>query len=602
MFNNVQHQPPKRPPAFSSSRDGARPAVKTAVPFSAGKSRPGSFNDLPNEIVCGIASHVFHAAVTDQSNDVSSLVCNAALQSTLGDELHANAVLRKIHEARNFVEMCKALEPVQGVFPHYRQGCLIAAIHLLPKLGFAPQAPALLWSRLRALMPSQTAPLNDDGTDPREAVVQAMVDSFGRPGLGFHSFMTLPDALALLGADSKVSPRLEAGLMRWAYDQLFTPGFSTKYCSELGDKLMSSAPAALQPRLARTFDFLKRFHADASEPDLQAMARQMKQMEESLAAGDPDQRWQLRLLARAWAMRSRHSLQCSELYRAFFSRLDPERQVWLISLRQSPMTPQEIAPFLGALIGKVPEAALLKAQARYSVYELSARDVAVCAKVVQDIVLASMRKPRGKEVLQAALTYQNIRYLGLRPMIQRCIAQTDEEHRLALTLRMDLEDVGCGEYDSGLVARRSAISAQIDGLLNERPIKPLALIAIVDMSVTWLDENQKSRLIEQLRYLPPVDRARCLSRMFTKLGHARLTVKWPSPDVILGAFEGLPMEHRAGPVAALLGGLDTARSAAHATLLQGAKRLYDELPTALRPVATMKVREVIQMARDQAPG
>jgi hypothetical protein len=282
-------------------------------------------------------------------------------------------------------------------------------------------------------------------------------------------------------------------------------------------------------------------------------------------------------------------------------RLDPEQQVWLISLRQSPMTPREIAPFLGALIGKIPEATLLKAQARYSVYELTSRDVAVCAKVVQDIVLASVRKPQGKEVLQAAITYQNISDLGLRALFQHCIAQTDEEHRLALTLRMDLEEIGCGEYDPGQVARRSTISEQIDGLLNERPIKPLALIAIVDMNVTWLDAHQKSRIIEQIRHLPPVDRARCLSSMLTALGRARMTVKWPSADVILGAFEGLPMEHRAGPVAALLDALHTARSAAHAPLLQGAKRLYDELPTALRPLATLKLREVMQLARDQAP-
>lgn len=150
------------------------PVVAATPPLQPSPSR---FDDLPNEIVCAIASHVFLAAVHDQKNDVASLACTPALQATLADELHANAVLRQIHAATDFACLLAALPDVEHVFPRYRQGCLLAAARLLPKLGLAHEMPDALWSRFCALMRPH-AQRQDGKAEPREAVLLALIESF----------------------------------------------------------------------------------------------------------------------------------------------------------------------------------------------------------------------------------------------------------------------------------------------------------------------------------------------------------------------------------------------------------------------------------------
>ena len=545
---------------------------------------------------------MFQAAVRDPVHEVSSLACNRHLQATLGEELHADGVLHKIHAARDLGELSRALVDVAGVFPRYRDGCLVAAIRLLPRLGVGRQAPATLWAQLRALLPTRTPARAGDTAQASDAVLQTLVDTFRPASRGFGSYMGLENVLATIPADTALSPQLENRLIAWAADAVQCPGFESVRTHELADRLLAAAPLALHPRLRRLFEFFERVKSPSKLPLAESTALEMQAVEEARAAGDPDHRLQLQVLSRSWFFRMRHSPECETLYRDFLSRLDADRQMGLVERYRSPLDARETMAFLNGRIGQVPGTALLKALALKDSYNMAEADLAACSELVRNIVQASIGTAQHEEVLALAICYQGVHFLELGPFFEQCLAKLPEARRRALDLRLRLATVGCGDHDSKKVTARAPVLARIDRVLNDSVnIDPQAIETLVELRIGWLDLKRQARLIERIAQLPPADSARCLAFVISQLAGIRHVTQAPSARVIVDACRSLPPEYRAKPLAALLGLLARPDFQACAPLLQGAVQIYQALPPSLRPLFKVQHERLLKPGPDGKP-
>ena len=590
-----------KPPAKTNPSRPTRPAADVVGPTRPAPTVPppktprGSFEDLPNEIVCDIAGHVFRAAVRDPGHDVSSLACNRNLQAALSHELHAGNVLHNIQAARDFAELSRALVAVAEVFPPYRDGCLVAAIRLLPRLGVGRQAPAALWTQLRALLATRTPTRDGDTPQASDALLQTLVDTFRPASRGFGSYMGLENVLATIPADTALSPKLENRLIAWAADAVQCPGFEAMHKNELADRLLAAAPLALHPRLQRLFEFFRRVQSTSGLPLAESTALEMQALEKARAAGDPDHRLQLQVLSRSWFFCMRHSPECKTLFRDFFSRLDPDLQMELVKRYRSPLDPPEILAFLNARIGRAPGTTLLKALALKDTDDMNKKELATCARLVRDIVLASVGTPQLDDVLAQAICYESLHSLALGSFFDQCLATLPEHRRRALDLRLGLARVGCGEHDDKHVAARAPVAAQLDKVLNDSVnIDRRALETIVELRVGWLGVRQQARLIERIAQLPPADSARCLAFVISKLAGIRNARDAPPAQVMLDACRNLPLEYRAKPVAALLNLLARPDFQACTALLQGAVALHQTLPPSLRPLFKMQYQQHLE--------
>lgn len=584
------HVPPTTVVALPASPE---PPGQT-LPLPPAPSR-GTFEDLPREVVCDIAGHVFQAAVHDPSYDVGCLDCNPSLATTLSAELHANRVLRNIQASRDLPALGRALVDVPGVFSRYRNGCLVAAICLLPKLGGGRQAPQALWSQLRALLPPQTPFQTGEDAKSFEAVLHALVETFRPTRRGFGSFMGLEHVLATIPADSAVSPPLETALVRWAVDRMQYPGFDALYTRKLGEQLVPAAPVVMRARLKNLFDFFEGVQSGFTMPTVETMACQMREMEAAQAADDPDQRLKLQVLSRCWFHRMRHLPECEALYRGFFARLDPEQQLWLVELGQSPLEYREVLAFLKARVGLVPGTRLIKAMALDVRGAFGERRSQANAELVRDIVRASAGTPQQVAVLKAAIRVETVNRFDLRAFFKQCVAESPEADRLALSLRLGLAEVGCGEFDHTKVAGRAPVCAQLNKVLDDsRNVDPRAIETIVELRIEWLDRKQKNQLFERIRQLPPADSARCLATAISHLAGTRRVEDLPLPHTIIDACRSLPPEHQARPVTALLDLLYSPEFRTCAALRRGALQLYENLPPAYRPEFRRQRAEAMQ--------
>ena len=591
-----------RKQALAEPRNRTGETAPHRPPASANPPRspaPNKFENLPNEIICGIANHVFEQAVGDQKYDVESLACNKRLRSALHAELQANAVLRKIHSADTFAQLGSALSEAEDVFPPYRQACLLAAIRLLPRLGPDDLVPEALWLKIRDLLPPAWSG-NSDGTSARDTVLLALVEAVrsmqpGRPGcLGLESILAAMDPRAPVG------PALEAALIRWTREHLQTYSVAINDGSSPRAQLLRAAPPALRARMQALFDFSERPRTDGGKFTVETMARQMRELDDAQAAGQPDRRWRLQQHTRFWRVYAMRSAAFESLYRGFFSRLDPAEQVWLAGIGHAPLSAEEITPLLTGQVGRLPGTTLLQVLAHNDVYRLQQAGWGPRAELVKNIVGAAMGTPQEAEVLQTAINYENIRQLGLRPFFERCIAAADPQRRAALTLRMDMVQVGCGEYDTRLEPQRAAMSIRLDAMLDDvRRTTPQTIETIVDLRIGWLNPSQIIRLIERVLELPPARAARCLAEVFSKFIGARSLERLPPAQLLLDACRSLPAEQRARPLAALLDLLRNREIRAYAPLFHGITRLYDELPPALRPVFNRQQALAMQDSRDQ---
>jgi hypothetical protein len=594
-------KPPRKPAA---SQAVPVPVLPTAVVVQPASLEPpclplpqcrSTFGDLPQEIVCDIADHVFQAAIHDPSYDVSSLACNPSLESTLSHELHASRVLRNIQASRDLCALSRALVDVPGVFSRYRNGCLIAAIGLLPKLGGGRQAPQALWSQLRALLPPHTPCRNSEDAASFEAVLHALIETFRPTRRGFGSFMGLEHVLATIPAGSAVSPQLETALVRWAVDRMQYPGFDARYTRKLGERLVPAAPVVMRARMQNLFDFFEGVQSGFTRPTVETMACQMREMEAAQAADDPDQRLKLQVLSRSWFHRMRHLPECEALYRGFFARLDPEQQLWLVQLGQSPLERREILSFLQAQVGRAPGTKLLKAMALDVRGASGETRSETSAGLVRDIVRASVHTPQQAAVLKAAICFETVNWFHLHAFFEQCVAESPEADRLALSLRLGLAEVGCGEFAPRKVAERAPVCAQLNKVLDDsRNIDPRAIETIVELRIEWLDRKQKNQLFERIGQLPPADSARCLATAISHLASTRRVEDLPLPHTILDACRRLPPEHQAEPVTALLDLLYNPEFRTCGPLLRGALQLYENLPPAFRPEFRRQRAEAMQ--------
>ena len=611
-------------PADTRSPSAAEPAtpalsVLPDLPAVPPKPSRGSFEDLPNEIVCDIAGHVFGAAVHDQANDVSSLACNQALRSTLHDELHANRVLRNIHACTDFTELGRALLEVESVFPRYRDGCLIAAIRLMPKLGLGRQVTTALREQLLDLLPPRAR--REGGEEPAalEAVLHALIETFRPARRCFGDFLGVDNVLAMLPPGFPVSPKLEEALAGWAADAAQRFGINAAQLQGLADRLATAAPAALRPRLQNLCAFSEPHLAHMGTPMAESMAHQMQALGEAQAAGDPDQLGQLHRLSRQWCAYSQHSPECRALFQAFFAQLDPDRQMWLVRHRLSPLHTGEVIAFLDSRVGQVDGTALLDALPREAASNpVGQADRAPCAALFRRIVEASRHTPERYAVLERAIARDSIHWLGLRPFLERCVAEADDERRPALALRLALTNVGCGERNTDLAAKRAPVSAELDKVLNDSVnVDRHAIETIVQMKIGWLDTRQMTLLVERIRQLPPAASARCLTTVIDRIrqlpssgfmhglgamvshgGTTRLEGPSAPVRVMVEACRSLPPEYRTQPVGALLDLLQNPYFRNDPALLRDAVQLYKALPAALRPDFTWQRKDVLERASE----
>lgn len=578
---------------------GVTPLRQPAAATPHRTPAPTRFEDFPNEIVYDVADHVFKGAVGDQNYDVESLACNRDLQSMLSAELRANAVLRKIHSARTFAQLATELADVRQTSPFHRQGCLLAAIRLLPRLGPGDLVPETLWSEIRALLPHASS-VGSDGTSARDTVLLALVEAVrsmqpGRPGC-----LSLENILAAMDPQAPVSPALETALVRWAREYLPAPYVDIADGAPQRDRLLQAAPPALRARMQALFDFVEHPRSDDGKFTVATMAREMRELDDAQAAGQPDRRWRLQQCTRLWCVYAMRSAAFQTLYRTFFSRLDPSEQVWLAGIGQSPLAADDVAPFLAGHVGRLPSTTLLRVLAYNDILRLKKSDWSPRSELVRNIVGAAMGTPEEIEVLQAAINYESIQHLELRPFFERCIAASDPQRRAALTLRMDVAMVGSGEYDTRLAPKRAAMSARLDTLLEDvRQTSPHTIETIVDLHIGWLNPSQIIRLIERVLELPPARSARCLADVVSRLAGARSLERVPPAQLLLDACRRLPAEHRARPLTALLELLRNPEIRAYSPLLHGITDLYDALPPALRPVFDRQHAQVMQESRDQ---
>jgi len=595
------------PPTLPIQSSTHWPQARTSAPRTQNRQAPTCFDDLPHEIVCNIAGHAFKAAVHDQQHTVSSLACTPRLRAVLSDELHAGEVLEEIHAARDLPALISAVARVQDVFPRYRQGCLIGALNLMAKLGASgPEADALV-SQVQALvLRMPTRQVGPDGNDenPRDAVLLALVEASRLSSFRLVPAKRFESILGMLNPLLPVSPQLEAALVRQVVDHLSNP-VNDVNMSQFRQHWLSLAPAALHPRLTKVFDFFESFQKMKASSSAATMARQMETMEGVLAARDPDETWQLRSASRQWYLLARRLPECAALYKAFFTRLDPARQLRLIDWGQSPLKQGEIDQHLQRDIGQAPAKALLRTLARYAFQNSNTEEFHSRTEVLRNIIQSSIDTPQHDEVLAVAISTASIYFGQLRPFLEQAVARATKEMRPALELRLAIAGVGCGDYSSGLAAMRAPVSRMVDGLLDSRrPLDRHAIVALAESHVSWLDERQRGQLIDRIRQLPPADSARCLTLVLSDLAKTRSTSFWPASQLLVNACAALPPQYRAGPVSALL---QVASTQHHAephrdpTLQQGARRLYDALPATLLPPFDRRNDEVLRAARTQGP-
>ena len=311
-----------------------QPRASTNPPRLAAPTR---FEDLPNEIVHDVADHVFKGAVGDQNYHVESLACNSNLQSMLSAELHAGAVLRKIHSAGTFAQLGSALADVPQTSPFHRQGCLIAAIRQLPRLGQVDHAAEPLRAQLLALLPP-AGTVGSDGADARDAALLELIAAGRTMGPNRFGFLRLEHVLQTMDADAPVDPAVEAALIRWTKDNFRVVTSDFDHWQRLSDLLVPVAPKVLQSRIFKLFEVMRQLQDGPGTNAAVTMARQMQGLDAAKAAGEPDFRWQLQQFGRVWRLRLKDPTECNLLLARFMARLDPREQAVLVSLGHAPAT------------------------------------------------------------------------------------------------------------------------------------------------------------------------------------------------------------------------------------------------------------------------
>ena len=233
-----------------NEKPGRQPAADAAdapvQPADPALHRPTVFEDLPAELIGQVAADVFRASAHDLRSRVDSLACNQRLRATLTDELHAGEVLRTIQSSRDLPALCAALGDIQGVFPPLRQGCLNAALHLLPRLALPRVLPEALWTPLDALLRSVAS-------DPEDALPLRLASALRQHSR--YEVGHIERVLGLLDSRSPPGPRLSATLLRWAAQLQVLPAFTSMGVEVLRQRLLDASPPSFRPRMRQVCDF-----------------------------------------------------------------------------------------------------------------------------------------------------------------------------------------------------------------------------------------------------------------------------------------------------------------------------------------------------------
>lgn len=305
-----------------------------------------------------------------------------------------------------------------------------------------------------------------------------------------------------------------------------------------------------------------------------------------------------------WLYFSAASAAARERYQEMFQRLGPLEQVDCVQRDSAPYLPDEIAAFLLAGIGQVPATRLLEAAKRTE----ARRDGPISTdylKLLRQLVTQSVDKPELVALLHGAVDYRTVRDPDTLAFIAQHAAGLPEGERLALHLHLDLAIVGTGDSPSSRDGGLERMSRRVDELLDGDPRRNApSLETLVDADVSWLAPAQRSRLIDRVMALPPLDAARLLAVLVRRLPHVRPdSAARALVDKAITACRWLPVEHRTAPVASLLHAVDgmrPQRSGDHGSS-RAICRIYRALPAGRRPLFDPAWRWLLASTQDGAP-
>lgn len=94
----------------------------------------------------------------------------------------------------------------------------------------------------------------------------------------------------------------------------------------------------------------------------------------------------------------------------------------IVQWRVSPLEPTELAPFLTTQVGRVPGKRLLKTMESCCLVTVGSKGWVARADLIRNIVQAAVGTPGQDDVLEAAITFESLRFLGLRPFFEQCLS------------------------------------------------------------------------------------------------------------------------------------------------------------------------------------